>query len=119
MRHRTGYRKLSRPTDQRMAILRDMSMALLRHGKIKATEKRAKEAVRMVSRVITLAKKGDLPARRMAAAMIPDQGLIKDLFNTVAERFGDRAGGYTRLTKIGFRRGDSAPLVLMELVLKE
>jgi len=116
MRHRKGFRKLSRPTDQRMAILRGIVQALLKHGKVKVTEARAKEARKIAEGVIQLAKKGDLSARRRAVSIVADPGVVKKIFNEAKSRFASRSGGYTRLIKIGFRRGDAAPMVSLELV---
>ena len=116
MRHRNGYRKLNKATDQRMAMLTTIATETFKHGKVKVTETRGKEARRVVEKVVTLAKNGDLDARRRALSILKDPGVVSKLFAEAKERFGARAGGYTRLVKIGFRRGDASPMVLLELV---
>jgi len=116
MRHKKGIKKLSRPTDQRLALIKSLTGSLIKNKKIKTTYDRAKETSKMVSRVITLAKKGDLYSRRRALSVIIDKEIIKELFNISKERFGNRNGGYTRITKIGQRRGDAAEMALIELL---
>lgn len=116
MRHRNKNRKLSRPTDQRLAMLRSIVISLLQHGKIEVTLTRAKEARRMAERIITLSKYADISSRRKAFALLRDRDLIKRIFTEFPVRFEGRAGGYTRITKIGANRGDNAPKAYLELV---
>ena len=113
MRHKKGNRKLSKPTDQRIALLRSLTLSLITHEKIKTTDVRAKETQKYVERIITLAKKGDLHARRQALKLLPNQDAVKKLFDSVSEKYNDRNGGYTRLVKLGFRRGDASPVSLL------
>jgi large subunit ribosomal protein L17 len=116
MRHANGNRKLSRATDQRLAMLSSIVSSLIKRGKIKVTLTRAKEARKMADRAITLAKYNDLHSRRMALALLRDKEAVTLLFNEAPKRFEGRPGGYTRMTRIGSRRGDNAPIVLLELV---
>jgi len=116
MRHRVAGRKLDLPTDQRLALLKGLVRALLLHEKIETTETRAKEVRSMAEKVITIAKANDLHARRMARKTLNDEDLVKRLFDVIAPKFAERPGGYTRMTKVGFRRGDAAPMVKLELV---
>ncbi len=111
-----GHRKLGRPTDQRNAMLRSMTTSLLEHGRIKTTVPRAKEVRRTTEKMITLGKKGDLAARRRAAAYITDPSVVKQLFDEIAPNYEDRQGGYTRIIKIGPRVGDAAEMAYIELV---
>ncbi|MHB0912270.1 MAG: 50S ribosomal protein L17 [Armatimonadota bacterium] len=115
MRHRVAGRKFGLPSDQRMALLKGLVRSLVKYGEIQTTETRAKDVRGMVEKVITTAKGGDLHARRMARRMLNDESLVKVLFDEVAPKFSERPGGYTRITKIGFRRGDAAPMVKLEL----
>lgn len=116
MRHRNKNRKLSRPTDQRIALLRSIVMSLLQHGKVEVTVTRAKEARKMAERIITLAKYSDISSRRKAFALLRDRDLVKKIFTEFPVRFEGRAGGYTRIIKIGANRGDNAPKAYLELV---
>ncbi len=116
MRHRNKNRKLSRPTDQRIAMLRSMVISLLQHGKIEVTVTRAKEARKMAERIITLSKYADIPSRRKAFALLRDRDLVKRIFTEFPVRFEGRAGGYTRIIKVGVNRGDNAPKAYLELV---
>ena len=116
MRHRNKNRKLSRPTDQRIALLRSMVISLLQHGKIEVTVTRAKEARKMAEKIITLSKYGDIASRRKAFSLLRDRGLIKRIFTEFPVRFEGRAGGYTRIIKVGSNRGDNAPKAFLELV---
>ncbi len=116
MRHKKGFRKLSKATDQRLAMLHSIVRSLLKHGKVKVTEARGKEARKIAEGVIELAKRGDLSSRRKAASIVSDSDIVKRVFAEAKTRFGERTGGYTRLVKIGFRHGDAAPMVLLELV---
>jgi large subunit ribosomal protein L17 len=117
MAHRIGGRKLSRKTAPRMALYRNLIVAVLRYEQIKTTEARAKEVRGQVEKVITLAKDGSLAARRQIVAQLPDEPLVIDkLINEIAPKYGDRTSGYTRIIKLGPRAGDSAPMVQLELV---
>jgi large subunit ribosomal protein L17 len=116
MRHLKSGRKLNRTSSHRWALLRNLITCLLRDEKIKTTDPKAKELRRWVDRVITLGKRGHLHARRQALSIICDKGVVRKLFDTLAPRFKDRSGGYTRIVKIGRRRGDAAPISLIELV---
>ncbi|SCG84074.1 50S ribosomal protein L17 [Proteiniborus sp. DW1] len=109
-------RKLGRPTDHRKAMLRNLVTSLLRNGKIETTETRAKETKRMAEKMITLAKRGDLHARRQVLAYVYDETVVKNLFDEIAPKYADRNGGYTRILKLGPRRGDAAEIVILELV---
>lgn len=111
-----AYRKLGRNTGQRLALFRSMSVALLKKGRIETTEAKAKELRSIVEKMITLAKQGDLSARRQAVAYLLDESVVKDLFENIAKKYADRQGGYTRMMKLGTRRGDAASMVIVELV---
>jgi large subunit ribosomal protein L17 len=101
---------------QRKAMLRNIVTSLLKHGKIKTTEARAKELNSLAEKMITLGKRGDLAARRQAMQFLLDETVVKELFETIAPKYADRQGGYTRIIKNGYRRGDAAEMVLVELV---
>ena len=116
MRHGFKGRRLNRPTDERKAMLRNLMGSLLRYEKITTTEARAKELRRHVERLITTARRGDLHSRRLALATLPDPPAVAKLFDMVAPRYKDRPGGYTRLTRVGLRKGDGAQLVQIELL---
>lgn len=109
-------RKLNRPTDQRIAMLRSLTTSVLKHGKIHTTETRAKEVKSIADKMITLGKRGDLHARRQALSYLLDEAVVTDLFDKIAPKYSDRNGGYTRILKEGPRRGDSAEMVILELV---
>jgi large subunit ribosomal protein L17 len=115
MRHRVAGRKLSRHTQHREWMFRNMVVSLLTHERIKTTLPKAKELRSWADKVITLGKKGDLHARRRAFALLRDRDVVKKLFDEIAPRFKDRVGGYTRVLKMGRRLGDAAPLSLVEL----
>ena len=128
MRHNVAHRKLGRVTEHRIALLRNQATALLRHERIETTMPKAKELRPFVERLITIAKRGvasaeakgsSLHARRMVAAELQDKDVVGKLFETIAPRFSDRPGGYTRILRIGFRRGDSAEVAQIELVGSE
>jgi len=116
VRHRNGIRKLSRPTDQRLALMRSIVRALFLHGKIKVTLVRAKAARVVAEKLITAAKGNDLHARRKVESILADRKLVSLVFKTIPERFEGRSGGYTRITRIGNRVGDAAPLAVLELI---
>lgn len=109
-------RKLGRPTDHRKAMLRNLVTSLLREGRIETTVTRAKETKRMADKMITLAKRGDLHARRQVLAYIYDEDVVKKLFDEIGPKYADRNGGYTRVLKVGPRRGDAAEMAIIELV---
>jgi large subunit ribosomal protein L17 len=116
MRHRVAGKKLGRSTDHRKALFRNLVTQLLRHERIRTTEAKAKAIQPKAEHLITLAKRGDLHARRLAARDVQDQETLRKLFSELAERYGDRPGGYTRIYKLGPRKGDAAPVVLLSLV---
>ena len=109
-------RKLGRPTDQRKAMLRNLVTSFLRTGRIETTVTRAKETQRMAEKMINLAKRGDLHARRQVLAYVYDETVVKNLFEEIGPKYADRNGGYTRVLKMGPRRGDGAEIALLELV---
>jgi large subunit ribosomal protein L17 len=116
MKHRIGYKKLSKPTDQRLALLRSLAREVVRRGKIETTLQRAKEARRIVEKLITLAKEDTLSARRHAFRILQDETLVKRLFEEIAPKMQGREGGYLRITRLGYRRGDHAEIALLSLV---
>ena len=116
MRHGIAGRKLSIPTDQRLALYRNLVTDLLRHEKIVTTEAKAKAIRPFAERMISLGKQGDLHKRRQAAAFIYDEKVVQKVFNELKERYASRPGGYTRTTKLGPRQGDGAAMVQIELV---
>ena len=111
-----GYRKLGRPTDQRRAMLRSLVTSFLKHGKIETTETRAKETRKLAEKMLTLAKRGDLHARRQVLAFVHEEEVVQNLFDSIAPKYAERNGGYTRMYKKGPRRGDGAEVVILELV---
>ena len=111
-----GYRKLGRTSAHRKAMLRNLVTDLLREGRITTTDTRAKEARRQAEKMITLAKRGDLHARRQALADVYDETVVTKLFDEIAPKYADRQGGYTRILKLGPRQGDNAEMVFLELV---
>ena len=119
MRHLKSGRQLSRNSSHRWALMRNLITALLREEKIQTTDPKAKELRRWVERVITLGKRGDLHARRQAAAIVQDKTVVQKLFDTIGPRFKERPGGYTRIIKLGVRHGDAAKMALIELVGNE
>lgn len=110
------YRKLGRPTNERIAMLRNLTTSFLKYGKVRTTEMKAKEVKSIAEKMITLAKRGDLHARRQALSYLMDETVVTDLFTKIAPRYAERNGGYTRILKEGPRRGDSAEMVILELV---
>jgi large subunit ribosomal protein L17 len=116
MRHRSHRYRLGRVTGHRWALLRNLLTALFRHERITTTEAKAKALRPLADRMITLAKRESLHARRQVLAMVPDTEVVGRLFDTIAARFSDRHGGYTRILRNGVRRGDAAPLVFLELL---
>ncbi|HEY4686598.1 MAG TPA: 50S ribosomal protein L17 [Candidatus Subteraquimicrobiales bacterium] len=115
MRHLKKGRKIGREKSNRQALLKNLAKQVFQHGKIKTTEAKAKEVRSLVERVITLAKKKDLHARRQILALFQDKELVHKILSEV-ERFETRQGGYCRILKVGPRAGDAAPMVLIELV---
>ena len=116
MDHRKTGRKLGRTTSHRKAMLRNMVTSLLKEEKIVTTDAKAKELRSIAEKMITLGKRGDLHARRQASAFIMDRGVTKKLFEELPTRYGSRAGGYTRIVKIGYRVGDRASMAVIELI---
>ena len=116
MRHRIAGRKLNRPTSHRMLLLRNQVTQLIKHERIVTTEAKAKETSRLAEHAITLGKKGSLHHRRQALSMILEKPVAHKLFDDLAERYASRAGGYTRILKLQPRKGDGAPMALLELV---
>ncbi len=117
MAHRIDGRKLSRKTGPRMALFKNLTVSVLRYERVKTTEAKAKEVQGRVERMITLAKKGDLAARRRVVSEFPNEPLvITKLFDEIAPKYADRSSGYTRIVKIGQRSGDAAEIVQIELV---
>ena len=116
MRHGKVHRKLNRTAEHRRAMFANMCAALIKHEQIATTLPKAKELRRVTDRLITLAKRGDLHARRLAASRIRDDAMVAKLFETLGPRYAARPGGYTRVLKAGFRYGDSAPMAVIELV---
>jgi large subunit ribosomal protein L17 len=109
-------RKLNRTSQHRQMLFRNMSQALIKHEQIVTTLAKARELRPVVERLITLGKRGDLHARRLAFARLRDNDMVTKLFDTLAERYADRQGGYTRIIKAGFRYGDSAAMAVIEFV---
>jgi large subunit ribosomal protein L17 len=116
MRHGHGLRKLGRSTSHRLAMLRNMTVSLLRHEEIRTTLPKAKELRRVVEPIITLGKKPSLANRRLAFNRLRDRGTVEKLFDELGPRYAKRNGGYVRILKTGFRKGDNAPLALVSLM---
>jgi large subunit ribosomal protein L17 len=114
MRHMNQGRKLNRTSAHRKALFRNLVLALVQHERIKTTDAKAKELRRYADRMVTLGKRGDLAARRLAFAFMQSRDAVKKLFDQIAPRFKERNGGYTRVIKFGVRRGDAAPLSIIE-----
>nr|WP_314544296.1 50S ribosomal protein L17 [uncultured Massilia sp.] len=116
MRHRHGLRKLNRTSSHRLAMLRNMTVSLLRHEAIKTTVPKAKELRKVVEPIITLAKNDTLANKRLAFARLRDREIVQKLFAEIGPRYNARPGGYIRILKMGFRVGDNAPMAYVELV---
>lgn len=116
MRHRHGLRKLNRTSSHRLAMLRNMTNSLLKHEVIKTTLPKAKELRRVVEPIITLGKKPSLANRRLAFDRLRDRDIVVKLFAEIGPRYASRNGGYLRILKFGFRKGDNAPMALVELM---
>lgn len=119
MRHRVGGKKLGRKTPHRISMFRNMVTSLLEHERIRTTLPRAKSIRPLAERMITLGKRETLHARRQALSFIKDPAVVAKLFSTLAPRFADRSGGYTRIIRLGFRDGDGAQMALLELIGSE
>ncbi len=111
-----AYRKLGRDTSARKALFRSILTSFFAYERIETTEAKAKEISGLAEKMITLAKRGDLHARRQVSSYLMDEEVVKKLFSTIAEKYADRQGGYTRIMKLGPRRGDAAPMAILELV---
>ena len=116
MRHARGYRRLNRTHEHRKALFANMVGSLIEHEQIKTTLPKAKELKRIADKLITLGKRGDLHARRQAASQLKQDAYVAKLFDVLGPRYKDRAGGYTRVLKAGFRYGDMAPMAIIEFV---
>jgi large subunit ribosomal protein L17 len=116
MRHRLGLRKLNRTSSHRLAMLRNMTVSLLRHEVIKTTLPKAKELRRVAEPILTLGKNPSLANRRLAFARLRDREIVCKLFDELGPRYAARNGGYSRILKFGFRKGDNAPMALVELL---
>ena len=119
MRHARGYRRLNRTHEHRKALFANMAGSLIEHEQIKTTLPKAKELRPIVEKLITLAKRGDLHARRQAASMLKEDKDVAKLFDVLGPRYKDRAGGYIRVLKAGFRYGDMAPMAIIEFVERD
>lgn len=116
MRHRLGLRKLNRTSSHRLAMLRNMTVSLLRHEVIKTTLPKAKELRRVAEPILTLGKNPSLANKRLAFARLRDREIVTKLFDELGPRYAARNGGYSRILKFGFRKGDNAPMALVELL---
>ncbi len=116
MRHRSGLRKLNRTSSHRLAMLRNMTVSLFRHEVIKTTLPKAKELRRVAEPILTLGKTPNLANRRLAFARLRDREMVSKLFDELGPRYAARNGGYSRILKYGFRKGDNAPMALIELM---
>ncbi len=116
MRHARGYRRLNRTHEHRKALFANMAGSLIEHEQIKTTLPKAKELRRIIEKLVTLGKRGDLHARRQAASRLKQDAHVAKLFDVIGPRYGDRQGGYVRVLKAGFRYGDMAPMAIIEFV---
>ncbi len=116
MRHRVAGRRLSRPSDQRKALYRGLIRDVVLYERIQTTVTKAKEVRGLVDRFITYGKKGTLNHRRLALAMVPDKDVVAKVFDELSQRYAERPGGYTRVLKVGPRKGDGASMAILELV---
>jgi len=119
MRHARGYRRLNRTHEHRKALFANMAGSLIEHEQIKTTLPKAKELRRIIDKLITLGKRGDLHARRQAAAQLKQDAYVAKLFDVLGPRYKDRQGGYARVLRAGFRYGDMAPMAIIELVERD
>ncbi|MCB5267362.1 MAG: 50S ribosomal protein L17 [Candidatus Cloacimonetes bacterium] len=116
MRHRVEGRKFGRETDARRLMMRNLVKSMVEHGQLNTTLAKAKEMRRFVERVVTYGKNNTVHSRRLAYSVLGDRDLVKKLFDEIAPAFADRKGGYTRVLKAGFRRGDNAPMAIIQFV---
>ena len=116
MRHQKGNKKLSRPTDQRLSLLKSLVIAIVAQNRIKTTPQRAKEAKKLLEKLITLSKRGTLHARRLVLKTIPDKNTTKTLFSVLSEKYKERNGGYSRIIRVGRKKGDGSVIAMLELV---
>ena len=116
MRHRYGNKKLGKPTDQRMALLKSLVRSLVISGRIQTTKTRAKATQPVIDRLIALGKKGDLASRREALKILPQPEIVKEIFSSIAEKNKERNGGFTRIIPLGLRRGDASQMSILEFV---
>jgi large subunit ribosomal protein L17 len=116
MRHLKKGRHLHRSSSHRKAMLQNLTVSVLTKERVQTTEAKAKEARRLIDRVITWGKRGDLHARRLAVRQVRSRTVVKKVFDELAPRYRERPGGYTRIMKVGYRHGDNAPMVILELV---
>ena len=116
MRHQLAGRKLGRPTGHRLLMLRNMVTDLLRNESMKTTDSKAKAVRKMAEKVITMVKKGTLQHKRQASALLTDEAVVRKVFDELGQRYQDRNGGYTRITKIGPRKGDASEMAVLELI---
>ncbi len=119
MRHLKAYRKLNRTSSHRSLMLRNLVTSLFEHERVETTLMKAKEARRIAEKMITLGKRGTLHARRQAASVLMSKAVVKKLFEEIAPKYANRNGGYTRILRVGYRKGDGAPLAFLELVEEE
>ncbi|MBU0501759.1 MAG: 50S ribosomal protein L17 [bacterium] len=116
MRHKKGNRKLGKPTDQRLALLHSIVRSLFIHGQVEVTVTRAKEARKLAEKLITIIRRNTLFARRQVESFFGERAIVSEVFKTFPERFEGRAGGFCRITKTGCRKGDAAPMAILELL---
>lgn len=116
MRHAGGYRKLGRTSTHRRAMMANMAASLIKHEQIRTTLPKAKELRPFVEKLVTLGKRGNLHSRRLAVAKVRDKAMVGKLFEILGPRYAERPGGYVRILKAGFRRGDAAPMAVIEFV---
>ncbi|TDI41636.1 MAG: 50S ribosomal protein L17 [Acidobacteria bacterium] len=116
MRHRVAHRKLGRTSAHRLSLLRNMAASLIKHERIRTTVAKAKELRPFVEKLVTLGKRDSLHARRQALSILPQKDVVRRLFGEISPRFSERPGGYTRIFKLGPRRGDGAPMAFIEFV---
>ena len=116
MKHKSGFNALNMRSDRRKAVKRSMVTSVFKYERIKTTKARALEIRRMAEKMITIAKKNDLHNKRLVMAFVTDEDVVSKLFDDIAPKYADRNGGYTRITKIGPRRGDAAEMAIIELI---
>lgn len=116
MRHRVAHRKLGRTSEHRLSLLRNLAASLIQHERVRTTEAKAKELRPFVEKLVTLGKRDSLHARRQALSILPHKDVVRRLFGEISPRFSERPGGYTRILKLGPRRGDGAPMAFIEFV---